>query len=161
MTQPMSAVAHDDRDEGVQHEGEERPAPGGVLELAFDRRPVDALHAVEGDAEREQDADQHPDVEQAQPLDLERRDVLRAGGGREVGAEGLERLALVLDALGEPGGERGRLHHGDDRADAVLAERVDRRRDGALVAHELRGQHDQCGAVAVEPDTAHRSHRPR
>ena len=52
-------------------------------------------------------------------------------------AQRLQRLVEVLLALGEPDGERGRLHDRDHRADAVLAQRVDRGGDGALVPDEL------------------------
>ena len=106
---------------------------------------------MEGDADREEDADQHADVEQAEPLDLERRHVLGAGGGDEIGAQRLQRLALVLDALGEAAGQRRRLHDGNDLARALLPERADHRGDRALVADELRGEHEQRGVVAVEP----------
>ena len=108
--------------------GPRRRAPGGrargraapSAQVAFSNSlwtdsQLMPFHAAEGDDEREQDAEQHPDVDQAESLDLERRDVFGAGGGRELAAERLQRLALVLDPLGEAGGERRRLHHRDDR----------------------------------------------
>ena len=63
----------------------------------------------------------------------------------------LSALPWCLTPLVRPGGQRRRLHDRDDLAGAFLAERVDRRRDGALVADELRGEHEQRGVVAVEP----------
>ncbi len=57
----------------------------------------------------------------------------------------------MLDALGEAAGERGRLHHRDHRGETFGAEGVHRRGDGALVARELRGQHEHRGIVAVVP----------
>ena len=139
------------RDQWVEDEGEECPGPRGVLELALHRRPVDALHAVEGDADGEEHADQHPDVQEAEPLDLERRDVLGAGRSREVGAERLQHLALVLDALGEPRGQGGRLHDGDDRAARSLP-------STPIIAAMARssptscgGQHEERSVVAVVP----------
>ena len=80
------------RDERVHHRGEDGPSPVGVLELALDRRPVDALDAGEGDREREQDPGEHADVHQREPLDLQRWSVLDAGRGDEVGRSSLRVL---------------------------------------------------------------------
>ena len=49
--------------------------------------------------QREQDPGEHADVHQREPLDLQRRRILDAGRGDEIGAELLERLAEVLLAV--------------------------------------------------------------
>ena len=86
------------RHQGVEHEREHGPSPGRVLELLLERLPVDALEARDRDREREQDAGEHPDVDQAEALDLQRRDVLGAGRGGEVGAQLLERSSRGASA---------------------------------------------------------------
>ena len=95
------------RHEGVEDEREHRPAPGGVLELLLHGVPVDALEARDRDREGEQHPGEHPDVHQAEPLHLERRDVFDSRRGRRIGAELLQRLAEVLLARGRsPSGAR-------------------------------------------------------
>ena len=73
------------------------------------------------------------------------------GGGDEVGAQLLQGLAEMLLPLDGPRRERRRLHERDHLADAVLAERLHRGGDRALVAHELRGVDEHGRDVALAP----------
>ena len=63
----------------------------------------------------------------------------------------LSALLWCLTPLVRPVGSAAGCTTGMTAAAAVLAEGADRRGDGALVAHELRGQHEERGVVAVEP----------
>ena len=107
---------------------------------------------MEGDDEREQYPGQHADVHQREPFDLQRRRVLDTRGGHEVGTQLLEDLAEVLGALRGPCGECRGLHVGDHRADAVLAQRLDRGGDRPVVPDEQRRVDEHRGHVTLEPE---------
>ena len=102
FTQPIDAVAHDVGTRGQRHKPRSAHAHVASWTSSLDGFPVDALHAVEGDGEQANRTPINiPMLSEAQALDLERGDVVDAGGGREVGPQQLERLALVVDALRE------------------------------------------------------------
>ncbi len=84
------------RHERVEREGQNGVPPRGVLELALDRCPVDALQARDRDAQRHDHTDEDPDVRPVEATDLQRLDIVDTRHGREVRAECLEHLAQVL-----------------------------------------------------------------
>ena len=167
LTHPISAVAQADRHERIEDQREQRPAPRRVLELGLDRLPIDPLEAGDPDPDREQHADEHPDVDPRETLDLERGHVLDPGGRREVGSHLLQGLAEMLAPLGRSPGQRRRLHVRDDRSEPFRSQGRERRRDRAIVTDELRADDEQrsrCRAAASTarcPRTRHRGRRTR
>ena len=121
FTQPMQRGGPRHRDERVEQEREQRPAPGGVLELALDRRPVDALEAGDRDARA---ASRMP---ASMPMFTRLSRLILSGGTSSApvavassARSSLSALPEVLHALGQARGKRRRLHHGDHRADPLL-----------------------------------------
>ncbi len=105
------------------------------------------------DAQGEEHADEDSDVGSGEPLDLQGRCVVRS---RRLGQERTEGLEVSsrgeVDVGADARRQRRRLHDGDERAGLVLAEHVDRRRDGAFVTDVQRGVDEERHAVAVGPE---------
>ena len=87
FTQPISAVA-----QAMGTRGYSTNASNAHAQIAFSNSPCTDAQSTPSRlgiaiASASEDAGEHADVDQAEALDLERRDILRAGRGREVVAE--------------------------------------------------------------------------
>ena len=156
LTQPISAVA-----QAIGISGYSTNASNAHAQIAFSNSSCTDAQSTSWRlgitiASASEDAGEHADVHQAEALDLERRDVFHTGRGRKIGAQRLQRLALVPDALGQARRQRRRLNDWNDLAGSLLPERVDHRRDGAFVTHELRRQRRGGRRRPGRTSTAHR-----